>query len=148
MKTGKIDFDVNLISKISFRPSYHNTSYVWKTNLTKPKYKRILGIFKVKDGVEHLPVGFYERRSNYYGNNFWQFVSEDYLIQYGYLIKDVGTIGGISESKEVWRKSHVEVSLGHKSGIGNFFNTDEDATTWIEHLKMISGKTFETVELN
>ena len=144
MEKGKIDFDVNLISKISFRPSYHNTSYVWKTDLTKPKYKRILGIFKVKDGVEYLPAGFYEERSSYYHGD----ISEDYLIQCGYLIKDVGTIGGISESKEVWRKSHVEVSLGHKSGIGNFFDTDEEAKTWIEHLKMISGKTFETVELN
>jgi len=148
MKNGKIDFNVNLISKISFRPSYHNTSYVWKKDLTKPKYKRILGIFKVKDGVEYLPAGFYEERSTYYGQEYWQIVSEDYLIQCGYLIKDVGTIGGISESKEVWRKSHVEVSLGHKSGIGNFFDTDEEATSWIEHLKILSGKTFETVELN
>jgi hypothetical protein len=143
----EINFDVNLISKISFRPSYHNTEYEWKTDLTKPKYKRILGIFKVKDGVEYLPAGFYEERSTYYRQDFLQFVSEDYLIQCGYLIKYVGTIGSISESKEVWRKSHVEVSLGYKSGIGKIFDTDEEAKMWIEHLKVLSGKTFETIEL-
>jgi len=142
----EIDFDVNLISKISFRPSYHVDYYVWKTNLTKPKYKRILGIFKVKDGVEYLPVGFYEERSSYYGDNFWRFISEDYFIQCGYLIKD-NNIGGGTQFKEVWRKSHVEVSLGYKSAIGKIFDTDEEAKMWIEHLKMISGKTFETIEL-
>ena len=145
---GKIEFDVNLISKILFRPSYHNTYYEWKKDLVAPKYKRVLGIFKVKVGEETLPAAFYERRSNYYGDDSWVFNPEDYLISCGYLIKDVGTIGGISESKEVWKKAYVEVSLGYKSSVCEFFDTDEDAKTWIEHLKMLSGKTFETVELN
>jgi hypothetical protein len=147
MEKRKIDFDVNLISKISFRPSYHNDTYKWRNETITRKYKKFLW-FKWESGLEIKPEGFYEERSScYYGDNFWQFISEDYLIQCGYLIKDVGIIGGISESKEVWRKPHVEVSLGPKSGIGKIFDTDEEAITWIEHLKMISGKTFETVEL-
>jgi hypothetical protein len=142
-----IDFDVNLISKISFRPSYHNDTYKWRNETISRKYKKFLW-FKWESGLEIKPEGFYEERSTYYGDGFWQFVSEDYLIQCGYLIKYVGTIGGISESKEVWRKSHVEVTLGYKSGIGKIFDTDEEAKIWIEHLKMLSEKTFETVELN
>jgi hypothetical protein len=144
----EINFDVNLIGKINFRPSYHNDTYKWRNETITPKYKKFLW-FKWRSGLEIKPAGFYEHRNSYYGNGsevFWQFVSEDYLIKCGYLIKYVGTIGGISESKEVWGKSHVEVSLGYKSTIGRIFDTDQEAKDWIEKLKSMSGKTFEVYE--
>jgi hypothetical protein len=141
----EINFDVNLISKISFRPSYHNDTYKWRNETISRKYKKFLW-FKWESGLEIKPTGFYEEISTYYGNNFWQFISEDYLIQCGYLIKD-NNIGGGTKFKEVWRKSYVEVALGYKSAISKSFDTDEEAKLWIEHLKTISGKTFETIEL-
>lgn len=142
----EINFDVNLIGKINFRPSYHNDTYKWRNETISRKYKKFLW-FKWRSGLEIKPAGFYEERSSYYyGDNFWQFISEDYLIQCGYIIKDVGIIGGGTQFKEVWVNSYVEVNLGYKSTIGRSFDTDKEAKDWIEKLKSMSGKTFEVYE--
>lgn len=133
----EISFDVNLISKISFRASHCSDMYIWREEETVPKYKRILGIFKVRDGVETKPAGFYEERTHYYygDGKYYQHISEEYLIKYGYLIK----------GKEVWIRAYVEVALGYKSAIGQSFNMDQEAKYWIEKLKKLSDKTFETI---
>ena len=132
-----IDFDVNLISKINFRPSYKASSYIWREEETVPKYKRFLLFFKIKDGVEIKPTGFYEERTHYYygDGKYYQHISEEYLMQYGYLIK----------GNEVWNQASVEVSLGYKSSVCKRFDTDEEAKAWIEKLKELSNKTFETI---
>lgn len=135
-----IDFDVNLISKINYRPSYKTNSYVWREEETIPKYKRFLLFFKVKDGVEIKPAGFYEERTyhcNFDGDRkFYIPISEETLMLYGYAIK----------GKEVWNQASVEVSLGYKSTIGRRFNTDDEAKAWISYLKVWSNKQFETIE--
>ena len=143
----EISFDVNLISKIIFRASYCSDVYIWREEETVPKYKRILGIFKVRDGVETKPAGFYEERTHYYygDGKYYQHISEEYLIKYGYLIKEFGNHGGVSYRKEVWNRAYVEVSLGYKSSIGRSFDTDQEAKDWIEKLKKLSDKTFETI---
>jgi hypothetical protein len=153
-----IDFDVNLISKIHFRPSYHDKDYVWKTDLTQPKYKRVFfGIFKMKNGVEYLPVGFYKSYRGYYGDSLhWSQVHNDEFDRWNYVIKDVVTytadspdiFNDVIASKEAWRLAYVEVCLGYSSSISRHFDTDEEAKAWIEHLKLLSNKTFETVEFN
>jgi len=143
----EINFDVNLIGKISFRPSYHNDTYKWRNETITRKYKKFLW-FKWESGLKIEPEGFYERRNSYYDYGsevFWLFVSEDYLVKCGYIIKD-NNIGGGTQFKEVWGKSHVEVSLGYKSTIGRIFDTDQEAKDWIEKLKSMSGKTFEVYE--
>lgn len=132
-----IDFDVNLISKINYRPSYKTNSYVWREEETVPKYKRFLLFFKIKDCVEIKPAGFYEERTSYYGDGKYYIpISEKSIMQYGYAIK----------GKEVWNQASVEVSLGYKSTIGRRFNTDDEAKAWIEYLKVWSNKQFETIE--
>jgi hypothetical protein len=138
----EVNFDVNLIGKINFRPSYLNDTYKWRNETITQKYKKFLW-FKWRSGLDIKPKGFYERKSSYYGDDFWILVPEDYLIRFGYIVKDVGTIGGISESKEVWVKSYVEINLGYKSTIGRSFETDIDGRGWIQKLKEMSGKTFE-----
>ena len=138
-----VDFDVNLISKINFRPSYRNDTYKWREVETLPKYKRFLLFFKVNDGVEVKPAGFYEERGGYYGDGkYYLHISEEYLISYGYLIKDAPYP---YDGKEVWNRANVEVSLGYKSSIGRSFDTDQEAKDWIVKLKEMSGKDFETV---
>ena len=72
-------------------------------------------------------------------------ISEEYLIRYGYLIKEFGNHGGVSYRKEVWNQAYVEVSLGYKSSIGRSFDTDQEAKDWINKLKEMSSKDFETV---
>jgi len=140
----EINFDVNLIGKISFRPSYHNDTYKWRNETITRKYKKFLW-FKWESGLVIEPEGFYERRSSYYGDDYWSFVSEDYLVNCGYIIKDMGIVGG-TKFKKVWVKSYVEVNLGYKSTIGRSFDTDQEAKDWIQKLKEMSGKTFEVYE--
>ena len=142
-----IDFDVNLISQIHFRPSCYDKDYVWKTDLTQPKYKRVFfGIFKMKDGVEDLPAGFYKSYLGYYSDKYyWSIVEDDEFDRCGYLIKEFGNLQ--CYRKEAWRKAYVEVSLGYKSTISRSFQTDQDAKNWIDKLKTKSNKTFETIEI-
>ena len=136
---SEISFDVNLISKISFRASYCSDMYKWREEELIPKYKRFLLFFKVRDGVEVKPAGFYEERTHHYDfdgdRKYYQHISEEYLIKYGYLIK----------GKEVWIRAYVEVALGYKSSVGQSFNMDQEAKYWIEKLKKLSDKTFETI---
>ncbi len=138
----EINFDVNLIGKITFRASHHNDTYKWRNETITPKYKKFLW-FKWRSGLEIKPEGFYEHRNSYYGNVYWGRVSEIRLSNY--IIKDI-SIGGVTQFKEVWVKSYVEVNLGYKSTIGRSFETDQEAKDWIEKLKEISGKTFEVYE--
>ena len=136
---SEISFDVNLISKIYFRPSYCSDMYKWREEELIPKYKRFLLFFKVRDGVEVKPAGFYEERTHHYDfdgdRKYYRHISEEYLIKSGYLIK----------GKEVWIRAFVEVSLGYKSAIGQSFDMDQEAKYWIEKLKKLSDKTFETI---
>jgi hypothetical protein len=141
----EVNFDVNLIGKINFRPSYLNDTYRWRNETITPKYKKFLW-FKIKNGLEIKPEGFYELRSTYYGDDYWSFVPEDYLLRYGNMIKDNSTTWGTVKIKEVWVKSYVEINLGYKSTIGRSFETDQEAKDWIQKLKEMSGKTFEVYE--
>lgn len=143
---SEIHFDVNLISKINFRASYCSDMYKWRGEELIPKYKKVLLFFKVGDGFEVKPAGFYEERGGYYSDKiFYLHATEEYLKQYGYLIKEFGNHDGISYRKEVWCRASVEVSLGYKSGIGKSFDTDQEAKDWIDKLKEMSGKTFEVI---
>lgn len=132
-----IHFDVNLISKIHYRKSYHNNNYVWREEETVPKYKTFLLIFNVRDGVTVKPAGFYEEKSHYYYSNepVYHHVSHDYLLRFGYQIK----------GKEVWKKAYVEAKLTHGDVVGKSFDSDKLAKNWIEKLKELSGKTFEVI---
>lgn len=132
----EINFDVNLIGKISFRPSYHNDTYKWRNETITPNYKKFLW-FKWRSGLKIEPEGFYEHR--------WLFVPDDNILRHGYMIKDM-RIGGGTQFKEVWVKSYVEINLGYKSAIGRSFETDQEAKEWIQKLKELSGKTFEVYE--
>jgi hypothetical protein len=144
----EINFDVNLIGKISFRPSYHNDTYKWRNETITRKYKKFLW-FKWGNGLKIEPEGFYERRHCYYdygdSDVLWSLVPEDYLIKCGYIIKDMSIVGG-TQFKKVWTKSYVEINLGYKSTIGRSFDTDQEAKDWIQKLKEMSGKTFEVYE--
>jgi hypothetical protein len=142
----EISFDVNLINQINFRPSYCSDTYKWREEEKTPKYKRFLLFFKVRDGVEVKPAGFYEERTHHYDfdgdRKYYRHISEEYLIKCGYQIRHSPIANG---GKEVWSQAYVEVSLGYKSAIGNSFDTDQEAKDWIDKLKEMSGKTFEVI---
>lgn len=140
-----IHFDVNLISKINYRKSYHKKDYVWREEETVPKYKTFLLIFNVRDGFEVKPAGFYEEKSHLFYENdpVYVYVPNDYILKFGYLIKEFGNLQ--CYRKEVWNKPYVEVSLGYKSSVGKYFDSDQEALDWIDKLKELSGKTFEVI---
>ena len=132
-----IHFDVNLISKINYRKSYHDKDYVWREEETVIKYKTVLLFFKVKDGFKVNPAGFYVDKSySFYENDpVYVYVTNDYILNSGYLIK----------GKEVWYKPYVGVDLGYKSSVGKYFDSDQEASDWIDKLKGLSGKIFEVI---
>jgi hypothetical protein len=146
MKTiNTIDFDVDKIIMINFRHSYHTERYRWRSEIITPKYKNFI-LFKWRSGLTVEPEGFYERRSSYYGEDWWSFVPEDHITNYGYMIKDISTTWGTVKIKEVWTRAHVEISLGYEKSISRSFDTDDEAKEWIKRLKNLSGKTFEIYE--
>lgn len=142
-----IHFDVNLISKIHYRTAYLVKDYIWREEETVPKYKTFLLIFNIRDGVTVKPAGFYIDKSHlsYSNEPVYVHVSDDYLLRYGYQIKEFGNHGGISYRKEVWTKAYVEVKLTHEGSVGKRFDTNQEALDWIDKLKELSGKTFEVI---
>ena len=133
-----IDFDVNQIQKIYFRPSYHEQRYEWKIGTTYPIIKKFLW-FKKIIGYNTTPTGFYDTH--------WSptFIEEEKLIKYNFIIKELGVENMTELHKQVWVKPYVEVVFGHKSSVSKIFDTDQEAKDWIEKLKEMSNKTFETI---
>lgn len=140
-----IDFDVDLINKITYIPSYHDNDYVWKSDVPNTKYKRFLIFFKIKSkSVEFLPAGFYKQRTSYYGGDaYWSQVHEDEFTRYNYVLKNSPIANG---GKEAWKKAYVLIGLTYTEDISQHFDTDEEAIAWINKLKELSNKTFETIE--
>lgn len=138
-----VDFDVNLIGKISFRPSYKTDRYKWREEKMTPNYKRFLLFFKVRSGNKFEPAGFYYERTSYYGEDFFEYVTEEYVMESGYMIKHAPYP---YDGKEAWIRATVEVSLGYKLCVNESFDTDDEAKDWIKKLKYMSNKSFETVE--
>lgn len=140
---NEIHFDVNLISKIRLIPSKLQKDYIWKWETTTPKYKRIFFFFKIRDGVEIKPSGFYKNVYGYHNNQYRSsLISEEYIKYNHFIIKDSKYP---NDGKEVWSKTHVEVSLSHGTVINKSFDTDEEGKEWVEKLKKMSGKMFEVI---
>jgi len=130
-----IDFDVNQIVKITFRPSSRNTTYEWRQGTRTPIYKGFLWFKKL--------VGYEETQSGFYHVFYDNYVSEDFLEQSGNFIKHIGDSDDII--KQVRYKSYVEISMSNKSILGRSFNSDQEAKDWIAKLKDMTTKTFETI---
>jgi hypothetical protein len=139
----KLNFDVNLISTIKLHKAYHQTEYIWHSNLTKPKYKRIfLGLFKKRDGDEKRPEGFYEAYTEW--NKIVWYKASDRDIQRSQNI--IKTVNGVNQ---LWRGAIVEITLVSEQTINRYFSSDEEAEEWIILLKSMTSptKTFETIIL-
>jgi len=139
-----IDFDVNIITKITFSKSHLSSDYEWKSASVEPKYKKILW-WKKQIGVIHTEAGFYVKKCVYYGNDFWVNLDEYFLSKH-YIIK---TISSASEElkKEIWTKPYVEVKFGHDQHVSRKFDSDDEAKEWVDKLKKMCDKKFETIEV-
>lgn len=130
-----IDFDINQIVKITFRPSSRNTIYEWRQATRTPIYRGFLWFKKL--------VGYEETQSGFYNVIYNSYVSEDFLEQSGNIIKHIGDSDDVI--KQVRYKSYVEISMSNKSTVGRNFNSDQEAKEWISKLKNMTNKTFETI---
>ena len=131
-----IDFDINQIVKITFRPSSRNTIYEWKQATRTPIYRGFLWFKKL--------VGYEETQSGFYNVIYNIYVSEDFLEQSSCnIIKHIGDSDDVI--KQVRYKSYVEISMSNKSTVGRNFNSDQEAKEWIAKLKNMTNKTFETI---
>ena len=131
-----IDFDINQIVKITFRPSSRNTIYEWRQATRTPIYRGFLWFKKL--------VGYEETQSGFYNVIYNSYVSEDFLEQSSCnIIKHIGDSDDVI--KQVRYKSYVEISMSNKSTVGRNFNSDQEAKEWISKLKNMTNKTFETI---
>lgn len=130
-----IDFDINQIVKITFKPSLRNTMYEWRQETRTPIYRGFLWFKKL--------VGYEETQSGFYHVFYDTYVSEDFLEQSGNIIKHIGDSDDVI--KQVRYKSYVEISMSNKSTVDRSFNSDQEAKEWISKLKNMTNKTFETI---
>jgi hypothetical protein len=131
-----IDFDINQIVKITFRPSSRNTIYEWRQATRTPIYRGFLWFKKL--------VGYEETQSGFYNVIYNSYVSENFLEQSSCnIIKHIGDSDDVI--KQVRYKSYVEISMSNKSTVGRNFNSDQEAKEWISKLKNMTNKTFETI---
>jgi hypothetical protein len=136
-----IDFDINQIVKITFRPSFHNTRYEWREKTIIPKYRGFLW-FKKMVGYEETREGFYDLYAFY---DSGKVISEKQIHDGENMVKFIGDIGSTHGVNQVWFKASVQVILSNQSIINRIFTSDTDAKYWITNLKQMTNKIFETI---
>ena len=80
---------------------------------------------------------------SYGGDAYWSQGHEDEFIRYNYILKNSPIANG---GKEAWKKAYVLIGLNYTEDLSQHFDTDEEAIAWINKLKELSNKTFETIE--
>jgi len=126
-------FDVSRIVKIEIFEKY-SAYYKWLPRKQKTSF---FGLIKLNKYYEE---GFYMYGSYKNGSYDCEWdqtpMTYDDLIQSGYLI---------DTDKKVWNRPRVIVYLEYKGDIFKTFNTFEEAWSWVNDLKSLSGKKFEIV---
>jgi len=130
MKTKEY-FDTSQIVKIKFFPE-RPSSFYWAE--AKPEIRTFFGLV-VKQ--EASPAGFIERDSPFSPN----FYSEEDLKRFGYLVYPWGE----RINDRVCHTPYVTVYLKHEIQVTQHFETEKQASVWIEFLKSSAGKNFEVI---
>jgi hypothetical protein len=121
----KEHFDPSQIVKIKFVPE-RPTSFHWVE--AKPEIRSFFGL-KVKQ--KSTPSGFVDRDSW-----FQKFYSEDEIKRFGYLVYPWGE----RINDRVCHKPYVTVYLKHEIQVTQTFETEKEASRWVESLKTKSGR--------
>ena len=129
----EIHFDVSRIVGIEI---FDKTSayYQW---LPRNQKTAFFGLIKLDKWYDE---GFYmygSYRTGGYDHEWDQTpMTREDLIKSNYLIDN---------DKNVWNRPKVTVHLEHKQGAYQSFETYEQAWSWVNHLKSLSGKQFEII---
>lgn len=126
----KEHFDPSQIVKIKFYPE-RPTSFHWVE--AKPEIRTFFGLRVKKKAT---PAGFVDRDSW-----FQKFYSEDEIKRFGYLVYPWGE----RINDRVCHKPYVTVYLKHEIQVNRNFETEKEASIWIEDLKSKAGKKFEVI---
>ena len=127
----KETFDINEIIGIKLTEESVNVNYEWVDAV--PEKRIFFGLIKTQSAA---PAGFLDLNS-------WrgEIYTEKELVDHGYKVYTTDE----RISSRVCRKPHVKVYLSHDLTVEKVFETNSEARTWIDQLKLKSGKTFETV---
>jgi hypothetical protein len=124
-------FDPSQIVKIKFVPE-RPASFCWEE--AKPEIRTFFGL-RIKQKA--TPSGFVDKNSL-----FPKFYSEDEIKRMGYLVYPWGE----KINDRVCYKPYVTVYLKHEVGVIQYFETEKEASRWVESLKTKSGRdNFEIV---
>lgn len=124
-------FDPSQIIKIKFFPE-RPSSFYWEE--AKPEIRSFFGL-RVKQKA--TPAGFADR-DTWFEKKFY---SEDEIKRFGYLIYPWGE----RINDRVCHKPYVTVYLKHEIQITQTFETEKEASRWVESLKTKSEKDFEVI---
>ena len=127
----KETFDVNQIIGIKLTEERESDSYEWVNAV--PEKRIFFGMIEIKPAT---PAGFLDL-SSWRGSIY----TAEEMIGYGY--KVYSTEERINS--RICHKPRVRVYLSHELTVDKVFETNQEAQTWIDELKLTSGKTFETV---
>ena len=127
----KETFDINEIIGIKLTEERVEGNYEWVDAI--PEKRTFFGLIKTQSAT---PAGFLDLHS-------WEgeiYTAEE-LVKYGYKVYSTDE----RISSRVCRKPHVKIYLSHELTVEKVFETNNEARTWEDQLKLKSGKTFETV---
>ena len=124
-------FDVNEIIGIKLIEEREADNYVWVDGV--PEKRILFGMIKARSAT---PSGFLDL-SSWRGTIY----TEEELVGYGY--KVYSTEERINS--RVCHKPSVRIYLSHELTVDQRFETNGEAYSWVEELKLASGKTFKTV---
>ena len=131
-KMAKIQehFDVNEIIgiKLFFE---REARFEWVE--AKPEKRGFFGLIKTRSAT---PAGFLDK-----GSFDGTIYSDEELIGYGYKVYTTDE----RINNRVTEKPYVRIYLSHGLESHKKFETDEEASAWVDELKATSGKTFEIV---
>ena len=131
-------FDINEIIGIKLTEESEVGNYEWVDAV--PEKRIFFGLIKTQSAS---PAGFLDLHS-------WEggIYTVEELEEYGYkvYIMDERIISKLlPQEPMVFRKPHVKIYLSHELTVEKVFETNREARSWVDQLKLKSGKTFETV---
>ncbi len=134
----KETFDVNEIIGIKLFEERQRFDFEWVK--AEPEKRIFFGLIKIKSAI---PAGFIDLGS-------WEgtIYTPEEMMGFGHnvYIMDERIISKLlPQEPTVFDKPHVKVYLSHDLTVEKVFETNSEARSWVDQLKLKSGKTFETV---
>ena len=127
-------FELDKVNSITLTMERESSNYYWK-EAVPARPKKFLGI---KIGtLPSVPAGWSEYDKEY-EDDYRRRKQSSYFEDYKwYKVDEV--------NKKIFIKPHVEIRFGYKQSIGQNFNSNEEAQSWVDELIQSSDKQFHVI---